>query len=136
MVIRNNVASVVEAIITDASGKILLLKRSNKNTFFKGLWQLAGGKVEFGEHIETALKREIFEETGFQCNNSRLEKVFSFDEGFNGFKGTLFLMVFNCKISGNLKISEDHVEFGFFDIDEIKKMNLTPISEKAIFGEK
>jgi 8-oxo-dGTP diphosphatase len=136
MVFRNNVASVVEAIITDASGKILLLKRSEKNTFFKGLWQLAGGKVEFGENIETALKREIFEETGCECIDCKLEKVFSFDDGFNGFKGTLFLMVFNCKVLGKLKLSEDHVEFGFFDIEEIKKMDLTPISKKAIFGEK
>lgn len=112
----------------------MLLKRSNHNTFFTGLWQLAGGKVEFGENIESAVKREIFEETGCNCINSKLEKVFSFYEEFNGFKGTLFLMVFNCEIKGSLKTSVDHSKHGFFSIDEIKKMDLTPISKKAIFG--
>ncbi|MDD3084165.1 MAG: NUDIX domain-containing protein [Candidatus ainarchaeum sp.] len=132
--VKKDVASIVEAIIKDEDDKILLLKRSKKNTFFKEMWQLAGGKVEFGENINDALKREIFEETGCDCSQSKLEKVFSFYEKFNGFKGTLFLMVFSCKIEGKPKMSKDHIEYNFFSLDEIKNIKLTPISKKSIFG--
>ncbi|MDD4250642.1 MAG: NUDIX domain-containing protein [Candidatus ainarchaeum sp.] len=131
---KSDFASIVEAIIKNDAGEILLLKRSNHNTFFTGLWQLAGGKVEFGENIESAVKREIFEETGCNCINSKLEKVFSFYEEFNGFKGTLFLMVYSCEINDSIKLSKDHDEFGFFSMTQIKKMKLAPISKKAIFG--
>ena len=48
---ENPVALVVEAILKNKEGKILLLKRSDYNTFFVDLWQLPGGKVEFGENV-------------------------------------------------------------------------------------
>ena len=41
---RNSI-SVVEAIIKNKEGKVLLLKRSKSNKFFVGKWQLPGGKV-------------------------------------------------------------------------------------------
>ncbi len=47
----------VSAVIIDR-GKILLIKR-RKDKFFC----LPGGRVELGETIENALKREILEET-------------------------------------------------------------------------
>ncbi len=128
------VASVVEAIIKDKNGRILLLKRSKENTFFVGKWQLPGGKVDFGENVQHAIKREIFEETGCICSNARLKKVYSFSEEFNGFSGTLFLMVFKAEISGKLCLSKDHIDYKFFKIQEIKKSTLTPVSKKAIFG--
>lgn len=42
--------------------QILLLKRAKEP--FKDLWGMPGGKVEFGENIDTAIEREIREETG------------------------------------------------------------------------
>jgi 8-oxo-dGTP diphosphatase len=131
---KPSIALVVEAIIKDDSNNILLLKRSNNNNFFKGQWQLAGGKVEFGEDVNSALRREIFEETGCVCVEPKVEKIFSIKQEFNGFKGTLFLMVFSCTINGKIKISADHNEFGFFNLDDIKKISLTKISKKSLFG--
>ncbi len=134
MVEHNKIVSVVEAIVKDGYGRILLLERSDKNTYYKGEWQLPGGKVEFGEDIHTALNREIAEETGCVCTDFRLERVFSLDDKFNGHKGTLFLMVFVCVLYGKICLSEDHSNYKFFYIDEIKNLGLTPTSKKAIFG--
>jgi len=126
-------AFLVEAIVRDKSGKILLLKRSGVNKFYKGLWQLPGGKVDAGENVTHAIKRELKEETN--CNNKNLvfEKVFSFNQEFNGFKGKAVLMVFSCGLVGKLKLSEDHLEHNYFSIEEIKKLKLAPNSKKAIF---
>jgi 8-oxo-dGTP diphosphatase len=43
-------------------GKILFIRRKGKT--FSGLLSLPGGKIDFGETIETASVREIEEETG------------------------------------------------------------------------
>ncbi len=46
------------------SNQILLVQKSKGP--FKGLWDLPGGKIEFGESPETTLIREILEETGLE----------------------------------------------------------------------
>jgi 8-oxo-dGTP diphosphatase len=126
--------SVVEAIIKDKDGKILLLKRSSSNKFFVGKWQLPGGKVDFGEDIQRAIKREIYEETGRKYSSLRLEKVFSLTEKFNGEKNNVFLMVFLGKFKGKISLSCEHSQAKFFTMKSIKKSNLTPLSKKALFG--
>ncbi|MGE4130066.1 MAG: (deoxy)nucleoside triphosphate pyrophosphohydrolase [Bdellovibrionales bacterium] len=51
---------VVAAIILKGE-KILLAKRPMTKTL-PGMWEFPGGKVESGESLEKALKRELFEE--------------------------------------------------------------------------
>jgi 8-oxo-dGTP pyrophosphatase MutT (NUDIX family) len=42
--------------------KVLLIKKSRGA--YKGMFDLPGGSIEFGEKVEDALKREFIEETG------------------------------------------------------------------------
>ena len=35
--------------IIEKDGKILIIKRSEKEDYFKGIWDLPGGKIKFGE---------------------------------------------------------------------------------------
>jgi 8-oxo-dGTP diphosphatase len=44
-------------------GKALIIRRSIKESFLPGYFELPGGKVNFGEHPEVALIREFKEET-------------------------------------------------------------------------
>jgi 8-oxo-dGTP diphosphatase len=48
--------------ILERDGKVLYVKR--KKEPFKGSWSFPGGKLNTGERVEDALKRELFEETG------------------------------------------------------------------------
>jgi len=51
------------------AGKLLLV--NHKGIKYSNFWAPPGGGVEFGETIETALKREFFEETGLEISVTR-----------------------------------------------------------------
>lgn len=61
----------------DPSGRLLLV-RVTSGLADAGLWTLPGGGIEWGEHPETALIRELEEETGIvDIKKSRLAAVYS-----------------------------------------------------------
>lgn len=45
--------------------EVLLIQRGREP--FKGQWSIPGGKVERGERLRDAVRREIMEETGIAC---------------------------------------------------------------------
>lgn len=51
----------VGAVVVD-DGRLLMIQRRNEPG--AGLWSLPGGRVEHGEHLADALRREVREETG------------------------------------------------------------------------
>jgi 8-oxo-dGTP diphosphatase len=51
-------------VILLKDGKVLLGRRSDKESHGAGTWSLPGGKIEFEETLEDAAKREVLEETG------------------------------------------------------------------------
>ena len=60
------------------NNKILVIKRSAKEDVFENLWDIPGGRMNFGESPHEALIREIYEETGIKVNISTPFTVWSF----------------------------------------------------------
>lgn len=58
-------------------GKILFTKRSPKETSSGIPWDIPGGRLEFGEQLADALKREIAEEVALQLTDMELLRVFT-----------------------------------------------------------
>lgn len=54
----------VGAMIFNEKGELFLSKRSKNATNEHGCWEVPGGKVDFGETLQDAVKREIKEEYG------------------------------------------------------------------------
>jgi 8-oxo-dGTP diphosphatase len=52
----------VGAVVQDPTGRLLLIRRGHDP--HAGLWSLPGGRVEPGESLEEAVRREVREETG------------------------------------------------------------------------
>ena len=63
----------VGAVVVDG-GRVLLVRR--KYEPLKGHWSLPGGAVEVGEPLETALTREMQEETGLVVDVGPVIEVF------------------------------------------------------------
>ncbi len=58
------VVLVARGIVVNNEGKILIVRRVLYDSCNPGLWEFPGGKVEKGEGIWAARKREIEQETG------------------------------------------------------------------------
>jgi 8-oxo-dGTP diphosphatase len=57
-------------VLTIHEGLVLLGRR--KGSHGAGSWSAPGGKLEFGEELETCARRELLEETGLQVSNIEL----------------------------------------------------------------
>jgi 8-oxo-dGTP diphosphatase len=58
----------------EPKGPILMVERGGNP--LKGYWSLPGGLVETGETLETAVKREILEETGLRVEPLKMVELF------------------------------------------------------------
>ncbi len=58
--------NVLVGIIPISHNNVLLLRRSLTERFLPGAWGPPCGKVDFGERLEDAVCRELFEETALQ----------------------------------------------------------------------
>lgn len=62
---------VVAAALIDADGRVLVQQRPPGKPM-AGLWEFPGGKIDFGETPEAALRRELAEELGIAIDESCL----------------------------------------------------------------
>jgi 8-oxo-dGTP diphosphatase len=61
----------VTAAILQKEGKVLIAQRKHDSKFEAGRWEFPGGKVEFMEHPEACLVREIREELNIEIEIDR-----------------------------------------------------------------
>jgi 8-oxo-dGTP diphosphatase len=65
----------VGAIVFNAAGEVFLSLRGPNATNERGTWEFPGGKVDFGERLKEAVKREFMEEYGFVIDVGQLLDV-------------------------------------------------------------
>ncbi|HNQ14041.1 MAG TPA: NUDIX domain-containing protein [Pyrinomonadaceae bacterium] len=63
----------VAAIITDSSGRILLLEHLLRPQ--RSGWGIPGGFINFGEQFEDAIRREMREEVGIELSDAKIVRL-------------------------------------------------------------
>ena len=120
------------AIIRDSKDQILLIKRSKKSSY-PDYWQLVEGKMENGESPEEAISREVTEETKTQVDSLKLKSVYHNEIEAKGLKYLCFRVVFNVvTISNDIKLSDEHTDFGWFNKKTIDKLSLLPGTKEIL----
>lgn len=72
------VTEVAAGILLDAQGRYLLGQRPEGKPY-AGYWEVPGGKIEAGESVFIALKRELQEELGIDIESSEELVVLEYD---------------------------------------------------------
>ena len=119
----------MRGVIKNTDNEILILKRHPKSKTNPEMWELPGGKVEKGEHFTNALIREIKEETNLDC------EVGDFCEAVQNdymHKRTVQLIMYLEDIEGDVKISEEHTEFMWADLEKIRSLEISSSLKKIL----
>ena len=76
---KKAVRTAVVAIVKNDAGHVLLTKRAIPP--YRGKWVMPGGKIDMGEPITAALKREVFEEVGLDVHVEGLVDIYEIVPG-------------------------------------------------------
>ena len=113
--------AVSAAIFRD--GKVLLVRRARSPG--RGFYSLPGGRVEFGESLHTALRREVSEETGLTIEIVALAGWREVLPSTGG-GGHYLIMSFAARwIANEPDLNEEHDDFKWLTPDGLSGLKLT-----------
>jgi ADP-ribose pyrophosphatase YjhB (NUDIX family) len=95
------------------------------------LWALPGGAMEVGETIGETAIREVKEETGLDVEPVSIVGIYTNPKHVVAFSDgevrQQFSLCFACKLlGGEMQVSEESLEVGFFSPEEIERLNMHP----------
>ena len=105
-------------VIRDDVGRLLLVLRRHDPG--RGLWSLPGGRVEPGETVGDAVRREVREETGLDVAVGELLGVVT--------RGDYLIHDHAAYVSGGeLRAGDDAAEVRWCDAGDLATLPLTPL---------
>lgn len=104
--------------------KFLIIQRSDKARGEFHYWEFPGGRMEFGEKPEEALRREVKEETGLEIEPICSLNVWTFFREENiQLVGVNFLCTTD---SQEVQLSDEHVDFRWVEEVDVLSYNFHP----------
>ncbi|MBM3318179.1 MAG: NUDIX hydrolase [Candidatus Eisenbacteria bacterium] len=103
----------VDCIVPDEAGRVLLIRRR----FPPPGWALPGGFVDAGESLETAVARELLEETGLRL--TALAQFHAYSEPSRDPRHPMVSVVFVGRGQGSPRAGDDAGEAAFFALGDL-----------------
>jgi ADP-ribose pyrophosphatase YjhB (NUDIX family) len=105
-----------EAAIFDAENRILLIRRSDDQT-----WGLISGYVDAGESPAETIVREVREEVGLDATVEALIEVFGRPGSvLNGPHGTVGILYLCTVAAGEITLSHETIDARYWNIDDVE----------------
>lgn len=101
----------------EKEGKFLIIQRA-KGASFAGLWEFPAGRVEFGEKLEDAARRELREETGLAAEGAEYQ---GYGERFEPGKHVIVHYFRPKGLSGEMKLSMEHSDSRWVEKEQLRK---------------
>jgi 8-oxo-dGTP diphosphatase len=112
------------ALIARRDKKFLILKRSAKEDFLPGHWEIPGGGSDYGETPEETVKREIKEECGVDILVKAPLSIGNYFMGEIQRVEINFLCVLADE-NAKIKTSEEHEEQAWISSQELEKYQMS-----------
>ena len=113
----------VKVAIFDSDNRCLVLRRSTASRGNSSKWDFPGGKVDSGEALEEAAKREVLEETGLEVE---MGQVLGAAESESPTSRIAYLILEGRVISGELRLSDEHEDYAWVEPHNLLDTDLVP----------
>lgn len=111
----------VGGLIFDETGRVLMIRTPK----WSNLWGIPGGKTEWGESSETALRRELKEETNLDVTDIRFVLAQDCIHSKEFYRDAHFVLLnYTCRCVGKTEVKLNHeaVEFRWVTLKEAMQM--------------
>ncbi len=131
-----NLRVAAKAVIVH-EGKVLIVREASSYQEGSKLGQygLVGGRIDPEESFYDALDREVAEEVGLQIKPIRPLHVGEWWPEIKGVKNHIVAIFMECSmVDGNIKLSEEHDDYQWVDLENIKKLLVMEPDKSVVIG--
>lgn len=135
---KNNKLHIVSvvAVIRNTNGKYLVLKRTDREIAYPGLYTFPGGKVEDNDSVEETLIKEAKEEANLDLKPG---KILLKDKSFvRPDDQTVKVFSYLCEIenSDQIKIGEDFTDYKWISFEDLQNIPHVGIEDEILQADK
>lgn len=121
----------VKILLKNKEGKYLLVRRSaEKYPEVGAKWDIVGGRIDPGSTLVDNLKRDVMEETGLEINGK--PKLIEAQDILRVEGRHVLRLTYIGEADGEVVISDEHDQYGWFSIEEIEKLEPMDIYFKEV----